>query len=226
MASDDRCYMCGLEKDKHVLRGGGLICPVPEDAAQLERESSRLPGNINLMSKQEFEAILNTRNAYSIGVISPIPGYTLFENDTYRVQIRDGLLSFIDLWYQMSARDGKEALCALVGGYDVNCSNAFVHEAICFEFGEPASVTRNASELTQTLKGLWDASEHQIFFLGEWHSHPGQPNRWSELDVETATATCRESRLNEIFMLISGADGLAVSVVTPSGKVHELDEVY
>jgi hypothetical protein len=219
----------------------GQATPGPDDMSQAELERESTKKEPPAMSRIEFETKLKeamdkrpkvdnpyTRNVRVLGTLKshPIEGYTLFEDGTYRVQIRDGLLSFLDLWYQMSARDSKEALCALVGGYDKNCTTAFIHEAICFEFGEAAAVERNAINLTAVLKGLWDASDGEMFFLGEWHSHPGQSNVYSPLDIDTAVKTCHESKLGQIFMLISGANGLAVRLVVPDGKIHFLEEVY
>ena len=145
-----------------------------------------------------------------------------FTSSTHRVAFAPEIYALLDKMYQRSAEERRETLAALVGHYSDDCTTAVVDGIICQVWGEYAICERDHVRLKTELDEIWKSSDGKRYFLGEWHTHPGEPNTPSVIDLATASDTAHDPKANcpQLVMAISGSDGLGVHVVTADVSVQ------
>src|SRR6185295_12748265 len=87
--------------------------------------------------------------------------------------------------------------------------------------GEYSTVEINEQECAlnaKLLSDLWGATGGEIFYLGDWHTHPGQPAEAFDLDRATALARSVDPKgqCPQFVMLITGSDGTRCYMATKS----------
>lgn len=139
----------------------------------------------------------------------------VFEGKCYKVEFYPSVLRHIQHLYEFSVRAGVEVLASLVGQYSADQTKAIVLDLMCISSCE---YKRNAGLMSAELAWLWKETNGRKFFLGEWHTHPANPNMPSALDLETAKDTAWDVKANcpQFIMAISGSNGLGVHIVSRS----------
>lgn len=103
----------------------------------------------------------------------------------------------------------KECGGVLVGSYDKDLKNSFVKDIYFSKKSKfwMFNFLRESQETNKYLKQLWGKSSSEVYFVGEWHSHPNGNSMPSSRDDKTLfkiakSKTCQCSR--PILLILSG----------------------
>ena len=145
--------------------------------------------------------------------------YQLFVSPTHRVVFSPEVYGVIGGMYTESADTETELHAVLIGHYSDDGKTAVVDDIFEPTRGGPYTVNiseERAKEFTVLLKQLWEESRGRQFYVGDWHSHPSEPNTPSQIDFDTSRAAAMDDKTQcpELIMAISGSNGLGVHVVT------------
>lgn len=132
------------------------------------------------------------------------------KGQTWTVRVKASLAAKFEALY----RDFREEICAaIVGRISDDGSTAICSAILGLTKGARFDVEidqEQADRIARELTDLWAQTGGEIYYLGDWHTHPGASSEPSELDCETSQARARDpkARCPQHVMLISGADGL------------------
>lgn len=119
---------------------------------------------------------------------------------------------------RMAAKSApRETGGTLVGHYSEDDREALVTAALEARIGARRRRTRfyrPSDDVDDQLGRVYRASEGQIHYLGEWHTHPGAAPDPSPIDLETlqGLARSRSVSTDTPFMIIVGGDVRASSL--------------
>ena len=54
----------------------------------------------------------------------------------------------------------------------------------------------NPEDLNLKLKGIDEKYDGKLFYVGDWHSHPGGSNQFSSPDLQSITRVAKSSKVN------------------------------
>ncbi|HEY3499535.1 MAG TPA: Mov34/MPN/PAD-1 family protein [Polyangiaceae bacterium] len=121
----------------------------------------------------------------------------------------------------------QEVFAPVVGRYSDDGATAICSAILAHHPGQRFEVAiddREAAGIGRSLAELWDSTGGEIYYLGDWHTHPGGISRYSAIDKTTALARAADAaaKAPQFIMLISGTDGLSCSIATREGDFMEL----
>lgn len=153
------------------------------------------------------------------------PGDLMFGSRLWTVCVRASLARRLQALYD--SYPDNELYAPIVGRYSDDGTVAICSAMLAFHPGQRFEVElneRDAAGVARSLADLWEDTGGEIYYLGDWHTHPGAVASPSPTDRSTARRRAGDhaAKCPQMVVLIAGSDGLRCSIATATGEFREL----